>query len=123
MLPGQAVVATVRAVSFGAIAAITAQVRGAAIGAADWTTVSLDSLGRLRVTPTDPGLVEIRVVAIDVDGFSATETQTIRVRDPLDSSGPVLTWGGALEGSDAPSRARRDRHGEPCCRRTSPTCS
>jgi len=101
VVPGQAVVATVRAVSFGAIAAISAQVRGAAVGAADWTTVSLDSLGRLRVTPTGPGLVEIRVVAVDVDGFSATETQTIRVRDPLDASGPALTWGGALEGSDA----------------------
>ena len=101
VLPGQAVIATARAVSFGAIAGITAQVRGAAIGAADWTTVSLDSLGRLRVTPTGPGLVEIRVVAIDVDGFSTTQLQTIRVRDPLDASAPGLTWGGALEGSDA----------------------
>ena len=34
--------------------------------------------------------------ATDADGFSATRTQTLRVRDPLDSRAPVLAWAGAL---------------------------
>ena len=94
VLPGQAVVATVRATAFSPIASIAVQMR--VVGSSDWLPVALDGLGRLRITPAVPGLIEIRVVATDVDGFSATRTETLRVRDPLDLAAPVLNWVGSL---------------------------
>ncbi|HEV6968357.1 Ig-like domain-containing protein [Roseateles sp.] len=104
VLPGQVVLATVRAESFSPIAAITVQARGAGIGQADWVPVTLDGLGRVRITPSQPGLIELRVTAVDADGFSATTTQTVRVRDPLDAAAPQLAFSGALDtGSLAPA--------------------
>ena len=95
-LPGQPVVATVRAQAFSPIASISVQARGTGMGLADWQDVTLDALGRLRLSPGLPGLVELRVTATDVDGFSAVQTQTLRVRDPLDTRAPQLLWAGAL---------------------------
>jgi hypothetical protein len=43
----------------------------------------------------------MRVVATDRDGFSATHTQTLRVKDPADSAAPQLAWSGALTGASA----------------------
>ncbi|HEY8879876.1 MAG TPA: tandem-95 repeat protein [Roseateles sp.] len=104
VLPGQVVLATVRADAFSPIANIVVQARGAAIGQADWVPVTLDGLGRVRITPSAPGLVELRVTATDADGFSATTTQTVRVRDPLDTTAPQLAFSGALNtGSLAPA--------------------
>jgi hypothetical protein len=34
--------------------------------------------------------------AMDADGFSATKTHAIRVRDAADASAPELWWAGAL---------------------------
>ena len=99
VLPGQTVLATVRSDGWSPIASTTVQVRGAAIGADDWQTVPLDALGRLELAATAPGLVDIRVTVTDVDGFSSTKTQTVRVRDPLDTAAPVLAWGGMFAGS------------------------
>ncbi|HET7864109.1 MAG TPA: putative Ig domain-containing protein, partial [Burkholderiaceae bacterium] len=99
VLPGQAVLATVRATGFSPIAGVSVQVRGAGIGAADWTDAVLDGMGRLRINPSAPGLVEVRVTAIDADGFSNTQTETVRVRDPLDTTAPQLSWNGALAGT------------------------
>lgn len=59
-----------------------------------WTPVALDGLGRVRIRPSAPGLIELRVTAIDADGFTATTTQT--VRDPLDTAAPQLAFSGAL---------------------------
>ena len=109
VLPGQTVVATVRAESFSPIASIQVWMRGAGAGLADWTPVALDGLGRVRLVPTSPGLIELRVTATDADGFSASQTATVRVRDPLDSAAPVLAWGGALAGSATGAPALIDR--------------
>ncbi|MEF8731696.1 MAG: Ig-like domain-containing protein [Candidatus Accumulibacter meliphilus] len=43
----------------------------------------------------------MRVVATDRDGFSATHTQTLRVKDPADTAAPQLAWSGALTGASA----------------------
>ncbi|MES2205594.1 MAG: putative Ig domain-containing protein [Pseudomonadota bacterium] len=103
-LPGQRVVATIRADSYAPIQSITVQVRGSGLGSDLWQTVSLDSAGRMRLTPTNPGLIDIQVTAIDQDGFSTTETQSIRVKDPSDTQAPIINWGGALLGSTASSQ-------------------
>jgi hypothetical protein len=94
VLPGQTVLATVRASSYGNIASIRAQLQNADN---TWTDLILDSAGRIKLAPAAPGLVNIRVTATDVDGFSNTTIQTIRVRDPQDKTAPTLAWGGALE--------------------------
>ncbi|MFH4238449.1 hypothetical protein WAJ08_22300, partial [Acinetobacter baumannii] len=43
--------------------------------------------------------IEIRATAIDIDGFSQQQVQTIRVKDPQDNLAPVLTWQGQLKGA------------------------
>jgi hypothetical protein len=97
VLPDQVVLATVRAEAFSPVASITVLARGAGIGQADWVPVTLDGLGRVRITPSQPGLIELRVTAVDADGFSATTTQTVRVRDPLDAAAPQLVFTGVLD--------------------------
>ena len=86
---------------------MTVQARGAGIGASDWQTVELDNAGRLRLTPAYPGLVELQVTATDIDGFSHTTTEQLRVKDPADTSAPVLQWTGALQGLQAGSAPLR----------------
>ncbi|MBV8660159.1 MAG: hypothetical protein JO142_20250, partial [Burkholderiales bacterium] len=96
--PGQTVLTTVRASSYGNIASLTVQVKGAGVGAADWTTVTLNDAGQFSLSPTLPGIVNVRVVATDVDGFTTTQTGTVLVADPTNTSAPALSWGGALQG-------------------------
>ena len=99
--PGQTIVATVRAQSYSPIQTLAVQIRGSALSdAAQWQTVALDSLGRLHLVPTDPGLIEIQVTAIDQDGFSSTHTQTVSVKDISDTQAPALAWSGLLQGAD-----------------------
>jgi hypothetical protein len=120
-LPGQTILASVRADAWSGIAQLAVAVRGAALGplvgpASDagseagsgpengpeiWHDVTLDSAGRIRLSASQPGLIEMRVVATDRDGFSATHTQTLRVKDPADSAAPQLAWSGALTGASA----------------------
>ncbi len=109
-LPGQTVLATVRADGYSAIQTLSVQVRGTALLIPDsrslipdWQTIALDNMGRLRLTPTQPGLIEIRVTAIDQDGFSTTQTHTVAVRDPADTTAPLLAWSGAFQGATATS--------------------
>ncbi|WP_374352805.1 Ig-like domain-containing protein, partial [Chitinimonas sp.] len=104
VVPGQTILATVRSHGYCDIASVRVQMRGAAIGAADWSDVALDGAGRVQLAAVAPGLAELRVQVVDVDGFSSTTSQTIRVRDPQDHAAPVLHWGGALDqgGRDAP---------------------
>ncbi|WP_410472982.1 hypothetical protein ACGTJS_04815 [Faucicola mancuniensis] len=107
ILPGQLATSTIRAQSYAAIASVTVQARGAGIGASDWQTVELDNAGRLRLTPAYPGLVELQVTATDIDGFSHTTTERLRVKDPADTSAPLLQWTGALQGLQAGSTPLR----------------
>ena len=102
-LPGQSILASVRADSYAAISQITVQVRGSAIGLSptEWQTVTLESAGRLRLTAKNPGLAEIQVSATDVDGFSSSYVQKIMVRDPQDRSAPLLSWGSGLPSDNA----------------------
>jgi VCBS repeat-containing protein len=58
-------------------------------------------MGRLHLTPTRPGLLDIQVTAIDQDGFSNTYIHSVRVKDPVDTQAPQLAWGGALQGATA----------------------
>jgi hypothetical protein len=100
-IPGQLVVATVRAQGYSAIQTLSVQVRGIALttgaDATQWQTVALDGLGRLHLTPTQPGLLDIQVTAIDQDGFSNTTVTSVRIKDPADTSAPVLAWNGVLQ--------------------------
>ena len=105
--PGQTVVATIRADGYSRIQTLAVKVRGIAVGAGadadQWQTIALDSAGRLKLAPTQPGLIDIEVTAIDLDGFATTRAHTIRVKDPLDTQAPSLQWGGALAGATAVS--------------------
>ncbi|EHU1210218.1 tandem-95 repeat protein [Acinetobacter nosocomialis] len=99
VVAGQIVTATVRADSFSAIANTMVEVRGSALGTDQWQVASLDSTGRIKLIGQQPGLIEIRATAIDIDGFSQQQVQTIRVKDPQDNLAPVLTWQGQLKGA------------------------
>ncbi|MCI4427871.1 MAG: putative Ig domain-containing protein, partial [Burkholderiales bacterium] len=107
-LPGQTIVASVRADAYSGIDSIAVEVRGAAFdghaNGAQWQTVALDGAGRLRLIPAQPGLIEVRVTATDRDGFSSTQTHTIRVKDPADTQAPALAWTGVLSGATALGR-------------------
>ncbi|MFX7257619.1 hypothetical protein ABTI55_19315, partial [Acinetobacter baumannii] len=81
VVAGQIVTATVRADSFSAIANTMVEVRGSALGTDQWQVASLDSTGRIKLIGQQPGLIEIRATAIDIDGFSQQQVQTIRVKD------------------------------------------
>jgi VCBS repeat-containing protein len=102
------VVATVRAQGYSAIQTLSVQVRGISLNPQssilnpdEWQTVALDGMGRLHLTPTRPGLLDIRVTAIDQDGFSNSYIHSVRVKDPADTQAPQLAWGGALQGATA----------------------
>jgi len=51
----------------------------------------------------------MRVLATDCDGFSATHTETLRVRDPADTAAPLLAWSGTLAGASASSQPHEVR--------------
>jgi len=101
-LPGQTVIASVRADAWSGIADIVAEVRGSGLGDADnWQTVALDSAGRIKLLPTQPGLIEVRVTATDNDSFVSVETHTVRIKDPADTAAPLLAWMDTLSGATA----------------------
>ena len=100
-LPGQTVVATIRAQGYSPIQSLAVEVRGLGTDTAQWQSVTLDGAGRISIKPTQPGLIDIRVTATDQDGFSATQVQTVRVKDPLDASAPAIAWAGSLAGNTA----------------------
>ena len=98
VVPQQTVITTVRSQAWSPIAQITAQVRGQGLGLNDWQAITIDSAGRISLTPTQAGLIEIKVRATDIDGFSAEQQQIIRVKEPSDNQAPQVTWQGALLG-------------------------
>jgi VCBS repeat-containing protein len=102
VLPGQTVIASVRADAWSGIADIAAEVRGSGLGDADtWQPVALDSAGRIKLLPTQPGLIELRVTATDKDGFASRQTHTVRIKDPADTTAPLLAWTDKLSGATA----------------------
>ncbi|MBK6595653.1 MAG: hypothetical protein IPG23_24810 [Burkholderiales bacterium] len=103
-LPGQTIIATVRADAWSGIAGTAVEMRGSALGTDTWQSVALDAAGRLKLTPTQPGLIEVRVTATDRDGFVTTQTHLVRVRDAADLTAPALAWGGALASATANSQ-------------------
>ncbi len=94
-VPGQTIVATVRADAWSGIASLTVEMQNEQ---GTWEAVELDSAGRLRLTPSEPGLLRLKVTAVDRDGFKAEKVHTLRVKDPADKAAPQLSWSGALAG-------------------------
>ncbi|WP_291853752.1 Ig-like domain-containing protein [Accumulibacter sp.] len=99
--PGQLVIASVRAEALSGIARLAAELRSDESEA--WRSVAIDTAGRLRLTPERPGLLDLRVSATDHDGFVASSTHSLRVRDPADAQAPQLAWRGPLSGQVAGS--------------------
>jgi len=97
-LPGQAVIASVRADAWSGIADIVAEVRGSGLGDV-WQPVALDSAGRMKLLSTQPGLIEVRVTATDRDGFVSSQTHTVRIKNPADTAAPLLAWTDKLSGA------------------------
>ncbi|HWU76726.1 MAG TPA: putative Ig domain-containing protein, partial [Rhodanobacter sp.] len=102
-LPGQDIMVTVRATSFSPIASVAVQVRGTGLGTDQWQTVTLDSSGRFHLQATQPGTIDVRVIATDADGFSATQDSPLLIKDPA-ALAPVVTWSGALAGATLDSK-------------------
>ncbi|UUZ69428.1 putative Ig domain-containing protein [Polaromonas sp. P2-4] len=102
--PGQTIVATVRADAYSGVANIAVEVRRTGMDSDQWQTVALDGAGRMRLIATQPGLIEVRVTAIDRDGFQSTQVHTIRVKDLADTQAPSIAWSGALAGATALGR-------------------
>jgi hypothetical protein len=90
VVPGQAVVATVLADSFSAIAAKSLTIDGQA--------VALDERGRATWTPGAAGLVRLVATATDVDGFTRQVERILKVRDPADTAAPAVSLDSGLEG-------------------------
>ncbi|ULU23434.1 tandem-95 repeat protein [Dyella terrae] len=102
-LPGQDIMVTVRTSSFSPIASVAVQVRGTGLGSNQWQTVTLDSSGRVHLQATQPGTIDVRVVATDADGFSATQDSYLLIKDPA-ALAPVVTWSGVLAGATLSSK-------------------
>ncbi|MCB1943385.1 MAG: putative Ig domain-containing protein, partial [Candidatus Accumulibacter sp.] len=96
-LPGQTVVATVRAEAWSGIARLAVEMREGEGNA--WQSLALDAAGRLKLLPTRPGLIDLRVTASDRDGFVSTRLHSLRVKDPTDTVAPQLAWSGTLAGA------------------------
>ncbi|MBN8491307.1 MAG: tandem-95 repeat protein, partial [Burkholderiales bacterium] len=89
-LPGQPVALTVLADAFSAIASRTLTLDGA--------PVALDAEGRAIIVAPATGLYTLQATATDVDGYSRTVTQLLRVRDPADTAAPVASLDATLTG-------------------------
>ena len=61
----------------------------------------------IQATEGAPLTIALFGRATDRDGFSATRTHTILVKDPQDTQAPVLAWGGALSGATLTTRPTR----------------
>ena len=57
-----------------------------------------DAQGRVTFRPAEPGRVLIEVTATDADGRTTTQSQVIKVRDPLDTEPPLVSFDN-LDGS------------------------
>jgi subtilase family serine protease len=103
-LPGQTIIASVRADAWSGIENIVTEIRGSGLGnnAGDtWQIVSLDGAGRMKLLPTQPGLIEVRVTVTDRDGFVGTQSHVVRIKDSADTTAPILAWTDVLGGASS----------------------
>ena len=90
-VPGQQVVVHVTASGVAAIATLTLT--------QDGQPVTLDSQGRYFYTATAPGRVEFQATATDVDGQVGQASGVVKVRDPADTTAPVVSLDPSLSGA------------------------
>src|SRR6266568_2814169 len=83
-LPGQDVVVHVLAQSFSDIATRVLTVDG--------QPVTLDASGSATLRATQPGTLRLVATATDIDGFTGSVTQTLKIRDPNDKTAPQVAF-------------------------------
>ena len=86
--PGQQVLVHAIAGSLARIESLVVKVDG--------QQVPLDEHGRARVTAGSPGKVLVEAWATDADGLIGYTSTTLKVRDPADTSAPVLAFAADL---------------------------
>ncbi|MBI3348492.1 MAG: putative Ig domain-containing protein, partial [Burkholderiales bacterium] len=90
-VPGQPVAINVLADAFSALASRTLSVNGAPL--------ALDASGHAVFTAPASGIYQLTATATDLDGYAASSTMLLRVRDPLDHSAPVVALDTGLGGA------------------------
>ena len=90
-IPGQRVTINALADSFTEIEGITLTVDG--------EEVALDERNRAEFTPQNPGRIEVVATATDGSGRVNSITEVLKVRNPQDTSDPIVTFGLGLEGA------------------------
>ncbi len=83
-IPGQQVIINVIASSVAPISGVTLTVDG--------QPVTLDSNGRATITAGAPGQTMLQATATDQDDLVGTATSTLKVRDPQDTTPPVVSF-------------------------------
>ncbi|MFN0038823.1 MAG: tandem-95 repeat protein, partial [Burkholderiales bacterium] len=89
-VPGQPVAINVLADAFSAVAGRTLTINGAPL--------VLDATNRAFFTAPASGIYKLVATATDLDGYTTTTTENLRVRDPLDQSAPAVNLDLALGG-------------------------
>jgi len=89
-LPGHQVVVHASATGVATIAALTLT--------EDGQPVTLDAQGRYFYTATTPGLITFDATATDVDGNVGQASAVVKVRDPNDTTAPVVSLDPGLNG-------------------------
>ena len=84
-IPGQRVTINALADSFTEIEEITLTVDG--------EEVALDERNRAEFVPQNPGRIEVTATATDAAGRENSITEVLKVRDPQDSSDPIVAFG------------------------------
>src|SRR5262249_2766928 len=83
-LPGNDVIVHVLAQSFSDIAALSLTVDG--------QPVTLNASGSATLRATQPGKLQLVATATDIDGFTGSVTQTLKIRDPNDKTAPQVVF-------------------------------
>ena len=66
---------------------------------ADGVQLTLDATGHAKITPTQPGRIQLLAVATDVDGTVGQSTLTLKTRDPADQAAPDVTFATETQGA------------------------
>ena len=90
-MPGQKVLVHAIADSFADITSLKLFVDG--------TEVPLDANGRISLTATVPGKLNLRAVAVDADGAIGEHRVQLKVRDPADKTAPIIAFAPTLAGT------------------------
>ncbi len=90
-VPNQRILVSAIASSFADIASVRLFVEG--------SEVPLDANGRAFITPTQPGKLNLRAVAVDVDGRVGERSTQLKVRDPADTLAPIVGLAASLGGA------------------------